>query len=257
MTRPPSFYVVSHERSGTHFAINSLLKNTVGIEATANIGEWFGPYAEAGARYSHIDLAAASISPDAVLIKSHCDAELFRARYAARPVIWVVRDPRDTLVSWFHYLNHETYYANNPQVERFQCASFGEFIRRPLTDFLRHSYSGRGDCENVVERWALHTRGWASTGPGVCEVRYEELATTPDAALRRAADFVGLTLQSEIRKVAFGEGVSHLPRKGIIGDWKNEAAPEDLRWIDRIVRHYGLEHFYCPSLPEPAAQEIF
>ncbi len=256
--RPPSFYVVSHERAGTHFAINSLLKNTVGIDAQANVGEWFGPYDDPGARFEHIDLACRSIRPVGTLIKSHCDADLFAARYPVRPVLWVVRDPRDTLVSWFHYLNHDAFYANNPQVERFQGGSFGEFLRRPLTDFLRCSYSLHGDFENVAERWAAHTLGWVHRlGPGVCVLRYEELLTDFEPTLRRAADFLHLMLRPTLEPVAFGEGLTHLARKGVIGDWKNEATPEDLRWLDGIVRRHGLAEFYHSptvqklSIPSP------
>lgn len=124
----PSFYVVSHERAGTHFTINTLLKNTVGISRQANVGEWFGPYDDPAARFAHVDAACQSIPDASTLIKSHCDADLFLARYPRRPVLWVVRDPRDTLVSWFHYLNREEYYRNNPGVERFTGGTFGDFL---------------------------------------------------------------------------------------------------------------------------------
>ena len=246
--KPASFYVISHERSGTHFAINTLLKNALGIEHQANVGEWFGPYDDARARFAHVDSACRAIPSQGTLIKSHCDADLFLARYPSRPVLWVVRDPRDTLVSWFHYLNHETYYANNPQVERFQNERFGRFLRRPLTDFLRYSYSLSGAFEDVADRWSAHTQGWARLGSGVCVLRYEELLTDFEAALRRTADFLGLALRPVLVPVAFGEGLAHLPRKGIIGDWKNEAGVEDIAWLDEKLRRRGLEEFYYPPV---------
>ena len=109
-------------------------------------------------------------------------------------------------------------------MERFQGGSFGEFLRRPLTGFLRWSYSLRGDFGNVAERWAAHTESWLRSGLPVCTLRYEDLLGDPADALRRAADFLGLTLRPDIRPVAFGEGPAHLPRKGIVGDWQNVAA---------------------------------
>ena len=251
----PSFYVVSHERAGTHFTINTLLKNTVGIARQANIGEWFGPYRDGGARFAHIDQACRSIQDTGTLIKSHCDADLFAARYPARPVLWVVRDPRDTLISWFHYLNREAYYANNPQVERFQGGRFGDFLRRPLTEFLRYSYSLHGDFTNVAERWAAHTQSWVRSGLPLCVVRYEELQHDFEPTLRRVAEFLGLQLRPKLAPVAFGEGLSHLPRKGIVGDWQNEAAGEDLRWLDEIIRSYDLTEFYhSAETTKPSSQ---
>ncbi len=250
----PSFYVVSHERAGTHFAINTLLKNTVGVLQQANVGEWFGPYGDTARRFEHLDDAYRAVPDTGTLIKSHCDVDLFLARYPARPVLWVVRDPRDTLVSWFHYLNREEYYRNNPQVERFRSRSFGEFLRRPLTEFLRFSYSLRGDFDDVTERWAAHTQGWMQSGLPVCVVRYEELRHDFAPTLRRAADALGLKLCSDLSPVVLGEGLSHLPRKGIVGDWQNEATDEDLRRIDEVVRRHGLMEFYhAPEFPSPTA----
>ena len=59
------FYIISHERSGTHFLINTIMLNAeirrrFGIGAGAgwgrhNIGEWFGPYDKPEQRFDHID----------------------------------------------------------------------------------------------------------------------------------------------------------------------------------------------------------
>ena len=249
----PSFYVISHERSGTHLAINTLLKNTVGVDRQADIGEWFGPYDDPKARFAHIDDACRDLATHGTLIKSHCDADLFLARYPRHPVVWVVRDPRDTLVSWFHYLNHPAFYANNAQVERFQSRRFGRFLRRPLTDFLRHGYSLAGDFTNVADRWAAHTRSWTRSGLDLCVVRYEDLLTRFDDTLRRMANFLGLELRPDAAPVALGERSSHLPRKGIIGDWQNEATPADLRWLDEVLRRGGGENFYYRPAAESAS----
>jgi hypothetical protein len=59
-----AFYVISHERSGTHFLINSLNRNLLlrvgwGMGRGAgrgwnNIGEWFGLYHDNARRFDHI-----------------------------------------------------------------------------------------------------------------------------------------------------------------------------------------------------------
>ena len=213
----------------------------------AAVGEWFGFHEDTEGRFAHVDSVCQKIPAHGTLIKSHCDADLFLARYPVRPILWVVRDPRDTLVSWFHYLNNPAFYANNPQVERFQSSRFGRFLRRPLTDFLRHGYSLRGNFDNVAERWAAHTAGWSRSGLDLCVVRYESLLTDFEATLRRMADFLALELRPDPAPVALDERPSHLPRKGVIGDWKNEATPADLRWLDEVVCRRGVENFYHPA----------
>lgn len=241
------FYVVSHERSGTHFVINTILKNTYIKEGWHNIGEWFGPYDEPGRRFEHIDAFNASWG-DAKrrrsIIKSHCDRDLFEARYREAKVVYVLRDPRDTLTSWFHYLNRGEYYQNNPQVGDHRCESFTEFVRRPVSPFLMYCYSLSGGFGNVVERWASHVRGWlgaADCGRDILVVRYEELHRDYRTVLRRMAGFLGLRVKIRTHRVGLHDAPSVLPRKGVIGDWQTICTKEDEEFVRRAVEGCGLE----------------
>ena len=109
--------------------------------------------------------------------------------------------------SWWHYLNNEEYYRNNRHVERFSYQRIGDFLRAPLTDFLRYSYSQYGKFDNVVDRWAKHVRGWLDRANVV--VRYEDL----------------------VGSVGLHEVPSVLLRKGTIDDWKNYLNEEDEQFI--------------------------
>jgi len=103
--------------------------------------------------------------------------------------------------SWFHYLNNPRYYAKYPEVEDHRCASFAEFLRRPASPFLLHSYSLKGNFSNVVERWAEHVKGWIdATDTPV--VRYEDLKVDPSKVIREVASFLGLKLRRKIQSVA-------------------------------------------------------
>lgn len=244
------FYVISHERSGTHFAINTIVRNTNIRTGFHNIGEWFGPYDKDDDRFTHIEWfnqAWEGKEKCAAVIKSHCDRDLYDAKYRKAKVIYVLRDPRDTLTSWFHYLNREEYYRNNPQVSDHRCETFTEFLRRPVSPFMKYSYSLHGDFSNVVERWAHHVRGWSDT-TNTLSVRYEDLLLDCTTVLNRISEFLDVRVKRKTHQVGLYDAPSILPRKGIVGDWKNiftksdeqfvreTLGQVDIRWDDVVYR---------------------
>ena len=237
------FYVISHERSGTHFMINTILRNTYAKRGWHNVGEWFGPYDNHTDRFAHIDAFNSTweqARKQRAIIKSHCDRDLIEAQYKRAKVIYVLRDPRDTLTSWFHYLNRDEFYHHNPQVPDHRCESFAEFLRRPLSPFLKYSYSLHGNFSNVAERWASHVSGWLGT-PGTLVCRYEQLHRDYRFVLGRVADFLGLRLRLRTRPVGLHDVPSILPRKGIIGDWRNVFSEADEAFLREAVEKAGID----------------
>ena len=247
------FYVISHERAGTHFTINSILRNCVIRRGMHNIGEWFGPYENPADQRLHIDAFNAKWAQKQTgpsIIKSHCDRDLFEAYYKKAKIIYVLRDPRDVMTSWFHYLNNPKYYAANPQVPDHHCASFADFIRRPASPFLLHCYSLKGDFSNVAERWAKHAKGWIDA-PDTIVVRYEDLKIEPSNVLGEVADFLGLSLRRKISRVTIENAPSILPRKGTIGDWRSLFSPEDERFLMEAIEHRPRTPTESRSSPTP------
>ncbi len=242
------FYIITHERSGTHFLINALWKNTKIREGYHNIGEWFGPYddSKAETRFKHIDRFVAgwkTAFKKGNIIKSHCDRELFEARYPPAKIVYVLRDPRDTLTSFFHYLNNrdvvEYLRENNPMLSDQGGKSISEFIRRPSDPFLRYCYSIKGSS-NVAERWADHVAGWRNA-PDTLTVRYEDLHGAYEQTLNSVSHFLGLKLVGTPQKVDLHEGLSVLPRKGVIGDWRNSLSKEDESFLRRAIESRDLK----------------
>ncbi len=237
------FYVISHERSGTHFVMNTILRNTYIRQCWNNIGEWFGPYDNYTKRFEHIDAFNSTWEQawkQAAIIKSHCDRDLFRSRYKNTKVIYVLRDPRDTLTSWFHYLNRDEFYYNNPQVSDHRCESFSEFLMRSVSLFLKQSYSLNGNFSNVAERWASHVSGWLGA-PDTLVVRYEDMHRDYKPVLVKVSDFLGLRLRLRTRPVSLHDLQSILPRKGIIGDWKNVFSESDEAFLQEAVEKEGID----------------
>jgi len=236
------FYVISHERSGTHFAINTLFRNTYVAQTFSYVGDWLGPYGKPETRYQHLDRFREEWPErrrTGGLIKSHCDSVTFVKHFPKAKVVYVLRDPRDTLVSFFHYLNSEALYGTNPGLANQRCRDFSEFLRRPATDYLRMGFFEDANFDNVVGRWASHTHGWLAR-PEVCVLRYEDLKSDYRACVRRACRSVGLLPRLRQQAVGLQDGASILPRKGVVGDWKNMFTVEDEEFLQRELAPWKL-----------------
>ena len=105
------------------------------------------------------------------LLKSH---EYFDARY--RRVIYLVRDPRDVAVSYFHHLVKQRVMPEDCTLERY------------LDGFLVGSYDPYGSWHENVGSW-LGARGGHED---FLLVRYEDLSRRPLQELQRVVGFIGL-----------------------------------------------------------------
>lgn len=247
------FYVISHERSGTHRTINNIVKNAVvGQELTlGNVGEWWGPYTDQVDRAHRIYAMNVTHSGRHCMVKSHCDRPLWDQYCRPANVVYVMRDPRDTMVSWWHYLNHGEYYAANPRCSNERCETIGEFIRRPCSDFMRLCYSLDGRHANVVERWAHHVRGWTGHSQQLVHVvKFSEWDRSFRGTINRLMCFLGLERVRQPAPVGLWEMPSILPREGKVGDWRKWLTDEDEQFIHETVVKAGLRWSQVTALPD-------
>lgn len=250
------FYVVTHERSGTHLFINTLIRNTVLLPAYHNLGEWWGPYDRPTDRFDHVESFNANwpaLRRNGSIIKSHATRPLFEARYRPAKVVYIHRDPRDTLVSFYRYLNHDDFLRCNPHARDHRCQTISEFLQRPASDFLRYSYSLHGRFENVVDRWATHVRSWMDQ-PDVLHLRFEEILHDYEAAINRAARFLGLWKRWKRGPVALHDMPSILPGPGKIGTWRRYLNDDDCQFIRERVEAMGLSWDRVAWEPEASEQ---
>jgi len=243
-TRPPaSFYVSAHERGGSHFVINTLLRNAVVQPEYYSVPEWHGPYVS-GQRdqFREIDKLRAEwgeINRRFSMIKIHSDRDLFDFRYPSAKSVYMLRDPRDTLVSFFYFFR-EPFFRSHQWGAQLEFSSMAEFLRRPLSQYLRFAYSRRGEGKNVADRWASHVKGWLGA-PDTIVVRYEELKADYRGVLERLAAFLDLELLPFAAPVGLHDRYSFAPRKGVIGDWQSHFTAEDEAIVREAVERAGLE----------------
>jgi hypothetical protein len=219
-----------------------------------SVGEWFGPYDQPQTQFEHIDRCFDSLSSDRhYILKSHCDRTLFERHYPKSKVIYIMRDYRDVLASYFHFLKDahlDWARGHNPGISQLWFTTFSEFIQRPIPDFLRFNYSVYGNFSSPIERWLNHVLYWLRNPNDLIKiVTYRQLYLYAQETIQEILDFLKLPSQEVFTRPTFDNANSVMPRKGIIGDWKNHFTIEDADFLNAFI----LE--YCP-LFEQCSQDV-
>ncbi|XP_029441136.1 sulfotransferase family cytosolic 2B member 1-like [Rhinatrema bivittatum] len=178
------------------------------------------------------------------LITSHLPVHLFpksKAKSKAK-VIYTVRNPKDALVSLYHFSRATVYWKDPGSFEQL------------LQDFLT------GDVP--YGSWFDHVRGWTAVKDQTpfLLVTYEELLKDLRGSVVRICDFLGreldaAALDSVVENATFktmkdnkmanysliSEDLIDLKkspfiRKGISGDWKNHFTLEQSELFDRVYQ---------------------
>jgi hypothetical protein len=171
--RPDDTFIVSYPRSGntwTRFLIANLLHANTSI-TFANI-EGFIPDAEAqSSRY-----LKRIHSPR--VIKSH---QYFDHRY--RKVIYIVRDPRDVVVSYYNF------------ARKYRSVQDGSSLEGFVSDFVRGRLSSAswGTWSENVGTWTAARQGQTT----FLLLRYEDLIADPTVELKRVAHFLSIDATPE------------------------------------------------------------
>ncbi len=152
--------------------------------------------------------------------------------------ILIIRDPRDVMVSYFHYVNNLKIY---PTFELFS-----DFIRNP--DF-------------GLERWLRHWKSWESNYDYL--IKYESLKENDTETFKAVLNhfkipFVEENLNRAVEKSRFknfrkvekkyghtkpGEAGDSFTftRKGIVGDYMNHFSEEDLRYYQQFCKKHNIQ----------------
>lgn len=122
------------------------------------------------------------------MLRTPEELETDKSRYREKKVIFLVRDPRDVIVSsYFEMKNRGRLFGDNPYEQRSATfeGSLQEFIHQP-----------RGGFETLLRYYNI----WAQNRrlpQGFLLVRYEDMKANPGAELRRVLDFLGLQAISQ------------------------------------------------------------
>ncbi len=226
--------VVSHERSGTHFLMNTLAENfgyiarpwvnfdfnlTINFHSPEAIGSFFGFMRG---------------KPVLNIVKSHHPFAFFDAVIEEIldefHVFYIHRDPRDVMVSFWNLVRRFKW------DEGPKTGSVGEFMRAsPRGAILRYQ---KEQVPTLLDRWKAHVEGWACDAPAAVRerliiVRYEDLNSDFEATVRAIGERMGITCADAVRP-AVGHNVV-VPGKGEVGGHRALFTPEDHAFVKAVA----------------------
>ncbi len=162
-----------------------------------------------------------------------------------RRVVYLHRDGRDVMVSWYFYAIRQAKIAaegGNPAPLAGLTKILGESFdaddpKANLPRFLEHAFrNAPGGTYGM--NWAQHVADWhdPERRPHILYVSYEDLRREPVEALRRVVEHLGqgqaetrllersvshFDMQAMTGRQPGQESTSDFIRKGIVGDWRN------------------------------------
>ena len=156
------------------------------------------------------------------------------------PVIYLVRDGRDVMVSYFFYINAFTKKKRLALKKHFWEVASHKFGVSKIETSLKRSGFHRFLRQHASE-WANHVNTWIARNP-TAVVRYEDLHTVPKETLdslmmRLNAQVLSDIILKAVEMFNFQrltgrqsgeEDRKSFFRKGIVGDWKNHFSKRDL-----------------------------
>lgn len=239
--------VISHERSGTHFLMNTLAENFGYIAKP-----WWNLDFEQGLNFHATEslenyFRQVHNKPVINVLKSHHPVAFFKpfADYFCSQfqIFYIYRDPRDTMLSNWHLINHG--HARGWD-EGPNCSSVGEFIRSaPRGAMLRYQ---KEQEPTVLHRWESHVRGWlsfAATRPKeeIFVLQYEDLNDEFNAAVEKMSIFLGKPLKTPVRPNRQHNVIQ--PGPGISGRYRHELSTADCDYFQSAIgptlEHLGYE----------------
>jgi hypothetical protein len=231
--------VISHERSGTHFLMNSIAQNfgyiaKPWIDFDFKLGlNFYAP------RYLKSDFFdKIHHKPISQIIKSHHSVdflkELLPFLCEQYNILYIYRDPRDVMVSGWRIVNRVNYSDLSLTTE-----TVGEYIRaEPAGWKMRYQMKQE---RNMLQRWKSHVEGWIEVAteinttyqPGIQLLRYEDLNLHFEDTIKTIADYAQLPLgqinRPDVDDNVIGDG------KGKVGSYNDYLSTEDLAFIDTEI----------------------
>lgn len=205
--------IISHERSGTHFLIN-----TIGL----NYPRFREGWADV-TQNQHESVVAQYFCQkrENIIIKSHHQFYSFRECWnsvkKSNHCFYVVRDGKDVLVSWYYHCIKMRFVKKD--------LTFSQFIRSKLPEMREYWYD-RKTSKNMIERWKTHVESWIDKDINI--IRYRDLLLDFENTLLKIAFTLYEVPQSQIKpELKVHHSIN--PRKGSTGDWQNHFTEDDLK----------------------------
>ena len=226
--------VISHERSGTHF-----LMNTLALNFGYTVEPWWNLDYETGLNFyshrsieKHLRKAHDRAIPN--ILKTHHSVDFLSdvLTYLTEQfhVFYIYRDPRDVMCSYWRMLRGLRWN------EGPKCDSVGEFMRvAPSGALLRYQTE---QMPSMLQRWKQHVDGWLNKAEGEYQgrmvlVRYEDLNKNFNQTMMSIAHDIGVGIDAPRRPPKDKNVV--VAGKGKTGGFQQHFTPEDHQLVESEV----------------------
>lgn len=239
---PHSFYVVSYPRSGNTWLINCLamLLDAVRGEAYTPFKLYTELHGSPDAGF-HFWCEPRQRPDQPICIKSHDDLVAFRGRHPPAPVVYIARDARDSLLSYYFF---QQAYAKGEELATQRIQGTEVLLSRGGADPGFHAKAFADFLRKEAPAWAAHIASARQAGD-VCFVTYEELMQGFEPTLRRVVTHLQLPLRHTYAetdqvyhagfKAVFTGNNRDFFRRGQTGDWKNWYDAGHARLLDELI----------------------
>ena len=189
--------VCSHERSGTHFLINSIAENSAysadhllnfDLNPLASFINFYDQEHISNFLKNMTSINANNITYSlASLIKTHHDSKFFEESFKIRKVkfLYILRDPYDTFVSLWKFINNFHWHEGK------KTNSLFDFITSPPEgQMMRYQVNS---YKTYFDRWANHTSGWLKASQennNILVIRYEKLRDQYKSEIKKVLKFI-------------------------------------------------------------------
>lgn len=221
-------FLVSFPKSGNTWT-RFLIANLLHPEEPANFGniDRLVPESEEMTTRELAEL------PRPRIMKSH---EYFDARF--RKVVYIVRDPRDAVVSQFHFFRKRRRITDDYSIEEF------------VTRFVAGETCDYGSWGSNVASWLVPRQN----SPNFLLLRYEDMMTRTSEELSRVAAFLGVRQTPELIAQAVERSSADQMRK-LEGANATASVTKNARQDIPFVRAAGSGDWKT-SLPEKSVLEL-
>ena len=230
-------YVITYPRSGTHFCINAILEN---IKDYNYFIDHISP--KFGDNLKIIHQQWSEIPQAGMVIKSHAFSDVgMSALNKSNKFIYLKRDPRDIITSYFHFLNDINFRAWNPHLPSLACDSVEKFLSSEYP--YEYYYGLMAHKSSVTVAYSLfeHIYGWRTAidmyDLDCLVIDYADLKNDYADTLKKIATHLETEVESE-KLIDIKTHFSHIPRKGVVGDYKNHFNEDANTLISRALTSY-------------------
>ena len=244
--RPTDVHIVTYPKAGTSWIqeVVWLVNNDADVAASnAMQSSQRTVYIELRTSRDKLAQLESVVAASPRHVKWHHSSPLLPKRVVNEgKIIYLLRNPKDTVVSWYHFQRMNSLYGFT--------GNFDQFFEL----FLQGNVAYGCYMHNMLSWWRLRHRS------NILLLTYEQMHVDLPAVIAKVADFLGKTLTAgqvaliadhcqfqqmkqnpmtnaaQMPKVA---GESDFMRRGMVGDWRNHLSPEQEQRIDAWVKEHA------------------